>query len=407
MNSSAPVNPYRDANGVPINKLGITDAAALRQVEYQLTRIRGLELQQKPIEGNYDLEHLKAIHKRLFSDVYEWAGQLREINVSKRSVTELGWKTVFVDKGNIEAQAGRAHSLTSAQDNLKGLDTEHFVDRITKVYAEWNAARPFPEGNGRAVNTMLQQLAQEAGHKLDFRRIPGDIWLDAAETSLPRVKIDDPKQVRSSDLSDIQEVFQNIADPKPERFLPLAPIRANVYVQADRNNVQAAVMQAVQAVQADPQFFIDAYKRDERSYEGRYVAADLFKETFEEFAASNASRNRYNGPVHNSAAVLSAELFRQHLADKSAPLRDEVVFLKGTPGAGETSSVIVAGALPEHVRMVFEGQMYNPMTSIEKVQQVLDAGLRPVILWSMPCPKTRWPTRFDVLKIRAEGRAFR
>lgn len=369
-------NPYRDANGVLSNKLGITNAEALRQVEYQLTRIRGLELQVKPIEGNYDLAHLKAIHKHLFDDVYQWAGQTRDVNVSKRSVTEPGWKTVFAEKDSIESQAGRAHHLTSANNNLKGLDTDAFVDRITKVYVEWNAAHPFPEGNGRALNTMLQQLAREAGHDLDYRRIPGDLWLDAAETSLPRVKIDDPRQSRASDLTEIREIFEYIADAKPERVLQLEPIRVNVYDQADRNNVQAAV---IQAVRADPEWFIDTYKRDERSFEGRYVAADLFKETFEEFSASKESRNRYNGPVHNSAAVLSAELFRRNLADKSEPERDEVVFLTGTPGAGKTSSVMVGGELPGHVRMVFEGQMSNPVTSIEKVQQALDAGMRPVI----------------------------
>lgn len=369
-------NPYRDANGVLSNKLGITDAEALRQVEYQLTRIRGLELQLKPIDGNYDLAHLMAIHKHLFDDVYGWAGQTREINVSKRSLTEPGWKTVFAEKGSIEAQAGRAHSLTSNHNNLKGLATDAFVDRITKVYVEWNAAHPFPEGNGRALNTMLQQLARDAGHDLDYRRIPSDLWLDAAETSLPRVKIDDPKQSRASDLAEIREVFEYITDAEPDRALQLEPIRVNVYDQADRNNVQAAV---IQAVRADPDWFIEAYKRDERSFEGRYVAADLFKETFEEYCASKESRNRYNGPVHNSAAVLSAELFRQNLEDKSEPKRDEVVFLTGVPGAGKTSSVIKANQLDERVLMVFEGQMSNPQTSIAKIQQVIDAGLKPTI----------------------------
>jgi len=110
------------------------------------------------------------------------------------------------------------------------------------------------------------------------------------------------------------------------------------------------------------------------------VAADLFKETFSQFSESKEARNRYNGPVHNSAAVLSAEQFRRVLAEKTHPERDTVVFLTGIPGAGKTSSVLAGGEMPSHYRMIFEGQLSNPETTKEKIQQVFDAGLKPVII---------------------------
>lgn len=374
--SAPPLNPYRNDEGVLHNKLGITDGAQLHEVEYQLTRIRALELQLEPIPGKFDLEHLKAIHKHLFKDVYDWAGREREINVSKKSLTEPGWKTVFAAKGDIGEQAGRAFAISSERNHLKGMDTEAFVEGVTQVYAQWNAAHPFPEGNGRALNTMLTQLAREAGHEIDFRRMPGDFWLDAAEKSLQRVSLDNPALTRPADTSEIKEIFEYVTDPQPEKSIALEGIRANAYEQADRTNVQAAVMLATQK---DPQWFIEEYKRHPDSFEGRYVAADLFKETFQECAASRESRNRYNGPVHNSAAVLSAELFKQNLKDSREPARDVVVFLTGTPGAGKTSQVLANGQLDSRVRMVFEGQMSNPVTSIEKIQQVIDAGLKPVI----------------------------
>lgn len=374
--SIAPINPYRDDDGVLRNTLGITDAGQLREVEYQLTRIRALELQVEPIPGQFDLEHLKAIHKHLFQDVYAWAGQEREINVSKKSLTEPGWKTVFADKEAIAQQAGRAVEVTRSYGGLRDMDSETFAGALTEVYAQWNAAHPFPEGNGRALNTMLAQLAKETGHSIDFRRMPGDFWLDAAEKSLQRVSIDNPGQSRAADTAEMKEIFEYITDPQPDTAIRLESIRANVYEQPDRGQVQSAVMAAVKQ---DPQWFIEEYKRHKDSFDGRYVAADLFKETFQEYAASKESRNRYNGPVHNSAAVLSSELFKQNLKDHSDPARDVVVFLTGTPGAGKTSQVLANGQFDPNVRMVFEGQMSNPVTSIEKIQQVLDAGLKPVI----------------------------
>lgn len=362
--------------GVLKNKLGLMDAAELREQEYQVTRLRLLELQSKPIPGEFDLAHLKAIHKHVFEDIYAWAGQERDINVSKKNLTEPGYKAVFADTDSIAKQGRAAQAATPDLETLRQMNSEKFAATVTKVHAAWNEAHPFFEGNGRALHAMLGQLARESGHQLDFRRLPGDVFLDAVQISLPRVAIDNPRDRRPADLSALRKVFEHIADPRPEPRIALNTVRWNEYREPDRSTVQEAV---VRATQNDPQWFIEEYKRRPESFNGRYVAADLFKETFQEYAASKESRNRYNGPVHNSAAVLSAELFKQNLKDNSEPVRDVVVFLTGTPGAGKTSQVLADGQLDASVRMVFEGQMSNPVTSIEKLQQVIDAGFKPVI----------------------------
>lgn len=80
-------SPYADANGVFINKLGLKDEATLRAAEYRITEIRGKELEsgivRLPVE-NYGLERQQAMHKRLFKDVYAWAGELRTVPSAKR-----------------------------------------------------------------------------------------------------------------------------------------------------------------------------------------------------------------------------------------------------------------------------------------------------------------------------------
>jgi hypothetical protein len=150
------------------------------------------------------------------------------------------------------------------------------------------------------------------------------------------------------------------------------------YAQTDRNEVEELV---ADLVEQNPEPFIAKYIADPRSFAGRYVAADLFKETFPQYAKSKDSRNRYNTPVHNSAAVLAAEQFRRMLlSSSSSSKRDVVVFLTGIPGAGKTSSILSGGEFPEHYRMVFEGQLSNLQTTKEKIMLVLAAGLRPTIL---------------------------
>ncbi|WP_347990322.1 IncP plasmid survival protein KfrC family protein [Methylomonas sp. AM2-LC] len=145
--------------------------------------------------------------------------------------------------------------------------------------------------------------------------------------------------------------------------------------------------QAIASVLTDPEKHIKEYIQDERSFNGRYVCSDLFKETFDTYRADKDSRNRYNNAVHNAASVLAAEQFRRTLADNSVPEMDTAIFITGSPGAGKTSTILSSSDLPAHIRVVFEGQLSNPQTTNEKVQQAIDAGLKVDIVVVHPTPE--------------------
>lgn len=159
--------------------------------------------------------------------------------------------------------------------------------------------------------------------------------------------------------------------------MTLETIQRRHFSDPDRTAVQEKV---VCAVERDPDRFIDRYLGMEQSLGGRYVSADLFKEAFEEYRASKESRNRYNAPVHNSAAVLASEYLRRLISSPGEQERNTVILLTGIPGAGKTSSILRGGGLPAEVRAVYEGQLSSPETAFFKVQQVLDAGLKVAIV---------------------------
>ncbi len=146
--------------------------------------------------------------------------------------------------------------------------------------------------------------------------------------------------------------------------------------EPDRNELEKRI---VRLVEEHPEYFLEQYEKDSRSFGGRYICADLFKELFPEYAASKETRARYNAVVHNSAAVLAAEQFNRVIADASRP-GNEVVFLTGVPGAGKSSSISTKGELFPEYKAVFEGQLSRPETSIPKIQAVLDMGLQPRII---------------------------
>ena len=65
------------------NKMGIRDKERLYETERKLTMLRIMELLDKPVRGALDLKHLQAIHAYIFQDVYDWAGELRKVDIAK------------------------------------------------------------------------------------------------------------------------------------------------------------------------------------------------------------------------------------------------------------------------------------------------------------------------------------
>lgn len=160
---------YPDGSGVLRNKLGLRDAQALKQAEYQITSERTADAPAfPPTQAGY-----QALHRYLFSPVFEWAGELRTMDLGKggsRFATarflDATLKTIFTD--------------LAQQDFLRGRTGERFADGAAHHVSELNVAHPFREGNGRAMRLHLQQLAEQAGHSIDQTRIPKKEWIDAS-----------------------------------------------------------------------------------------------------------------------------------------------------------------------------------------------------------------------------------
>lgn len=157
---------------------GILDDAALREFEYEHTKLRIEELRENPILGTFDLEHLKAIHAHVFRDVYEWAGQTRTVNISKNGDR-------FAQPAFIESAGRQLGAAIGKENNLQGLEKPQFVERLAAYYSDWNALHPFREGNGRTTRELLGLVARQAGYELDQTRIDNskDQWNDAARRS--------------------------------------------------------------------------------------------------------------------------------------------------------------------------------------------------------------------------------
>ena len=137
-------DPYLDpASGVLKNRFGITDQATLEATEASLVALRSYALAQQPLAGGFDLAHLQAIHRCLFGDVYEWAGQLRTIDIAKGG-------NAFAHHTYIAVAAAPIFAALAREKHLEGLAPPAFSARAAHYLGEVNALHPFREGNRRA-----------------------------------------------------------------------------------------------------------------------------------------------------------------------------------------------------------------------------------------------------------------
>ncbi|MCL2052211.1 MAG: Fic family protein [Lachnospiraceae bacterium] len=152
---------YPDSD-VLINKLNIKDSKELFIAEREFVSYRVALLLDKPMKGNFDFKHLKAIHKHLFQDVFHWAGKSRKCNIAKTN-----W---FCLAQHIDAYAEDVFGKINKSNYYLGLDYDSKITALAELFADIIALHPFREGNGRTQREFIGGLAKVNGIKLDFTK---------------------------------------------------------------------------------------------------------------------------------------------------------------------------------------------------------------------------------------------
>ena len=151
------------------NKLGITDSAELAREEERISKIRAVELFEMGILDRLEpgkFIALQAIHKHLFQDIYDFAGEMRRVNIAK---------------GNF--RFAPLMYLEAALQNIDKMPQSTF-DEIVEKYVEMNIAHPFREGNGRSMRIWLDLILKKELHRVvDWSKVDKEDYLLAMERS--------------------------------------------------------------------------------------------------------------------------------------------------------------------------------------------------------------------------------
>ena len=189
---------YR-ATSILRNRLNIRDDAALSEAERALSEVAAanLDFALPP----YDLPYLQGIHRELFTDLYEWAGELRSVDISKGS-------THFCTVPRIEPEAIKLLNRLQKVNWFADFEREALVQACAELYGDLNMVHPFREGNGRAQRIFFEHLILNAGFDVNWWGVEEKQWIDANVAAVV------------CDYVPLKQVFEHCIGPKVAPCFP-------------------------------------------------------------------------------------------------------------------------------------------------------------------------------------------
>lgn len=161
-----------DGTTVLKNKFGIKKQDELDKVEQVVTASLLAKAFVDISFKNVDFKFYKMLHQYVFSDIYDWAGKNRNVNMSKKGTLFCDYKKIDMLGDDIFSNLRKNHYLKSFSDDI-------FLDEFTSLYCSLNYLHPFREGNGRIQRLFLSMMLNYIGKSINFTKIDKDLFLIA------------------------------------------------------------------------------------------------------------------------------------------------------------------------------------------------------------------------------------
>ncbi|MBR2214178.1 MAG: Fic family protein [Selenomonadaceae bacterium] len=165
------IDIYSDNNGVLINKLGISDGKLLKEAEARIAAVKIITLRSRSF-AEFNFNTLRTIHREIFEDIYDWAGELRTVDIAK---SMLFCRAMFLPD-----QADDIFSRLAKNNYLKNIKRLDFCEGAGNLFCDLNMLHPFRDGNGRSLREFMFHLARSAGYVCDLNTVRRDIYLEAS-----------------------------------------------------------------------------------------------------------------------------------------------------------------------------------------------------------------------------------
>jgi cell filamentation protein len=150
------------------NLKGIRDPGMLEMFEADSAAYNIAGLMFNPVTGPFNSSRLLETHRRIFCDVYEWAGQLRRNTGTMTKARKDGYSVTYGDSAYVQSELAMAFASLQGEKYLFDLKATTLSKRLAHYYCEIDAIHPFREGNSRTLRQFVFDLARSAGYRLDW-----------------------------------------------------------------------------------------------------------------------------------------------------------------------------------------------------------------------------------------------
>lgn len=152
------------------NSLSLSDDDILAEAERALSEVAADSIEFAP--PPYRLSYLKNLHLRLFNDLYDWAGELRTVDISKGD-------THFCTTSRIEPEAEKLFTLLAEANWFQGMDRTQLVRASAEMFGDLNVVHPFREGNGRTQRILFEHIIVNVGYEISWWAVDAEEWTQA------------------------------------------------------------------------------------------------------------------------------------------------------------------------------------------------------------------------------------
>lgn len=180
---------------VPVNRFGAEDAGSLNAAVAEELAARQAQLAEMGgLGGNYKLTHMQAFHKALFGNVFDWAGEIRTLDISDGR---------FVKAADIEDEARAIFLRLENEDYFHGLEQGDLAERIAYYTREIDRLHPFGYGTAETMRVYFGQMLGRIRYKVDYGGVPEDAWEEARAAGM------------DGDLSKYEGIYRRIISKVP------------------------------------------------------------------------------------------------------------------------------------------------------------------------------------------------
>ncbi|WP_208432841.1 BID domain-containing T4SS effector [Bartonella taylorii] len=189
------------------NKYGIKDLDAFTARCAHDSAKAMVNLREESLPEKFDSSYLQYLHKSLFENTFEWAGQTRNVPFTfadgTTAVAPIMKKiTNFAVGSELEKCLNKLDQTLTTKNNLQGLSCKEFAHEAAEIFASLNYTHPFREGNGRTQRVFFENLAKAAGHQLDFSLVTKERMLVASVAA-----------IQDNNLEPMHHLFEDISNP--------------------------------------------------------------------------------------------------------------------------------------------------------------------------------------------------